>query len=924
MQVPSVVFVRRGGEIVVGEAAEQQGAAEPSRVVREFKRRIGDSVPLVVGGAPFSAQALTARLLAWVVGLATERQGGPPEHVCVTHPANWGPFKRDLLGQAVEMAGLRNVEMCTEPEAAAITYASRNRVAEGDRVAVYDLGGGTFDAAVLVPDGAGFRLAGPPEGVEQLGGIDFDEAVFRHVLTSLGPEVADLDDTDPATATALARLRRDCVEAKEVLSFSIDTVVPVALPGITKSVRLTRGDLDDMLRPAIGETVAATRRVLDSAGVDPADLAAIVLVGGSSRIPLVSEMLSAEFGRPLALDNHPKHDVALGAAIRGTPAARPAAARPASTAGGSRGRGGAAGGGRRGCRPRDLPAARRSLDGPGTGRTVTAATAAYAGADTGAAPADATGPPPGPSPDWRPPSAVGPMTSPAGATGLTARLPAAVTGKRGRMLIGTGAVVVALAVGAGILLGTRKAEPDPSLTGVQSPIPTFAPAPLPVPVPAWCRSRSPSETLTARHDAHAGREAGPQAGAGHDDHAAPAPGPSSHGRHRNRRAPAPQPPDDHDTRARTPDVDTTGPRSPPSSVADPAVGLADDGGVTRPCPIGRSTRCPSGRPRAPGVFASAVPGCRHGVGRRTHAQPRARRRRRCLAAPQGGPADGGGAGAGRAGSRAGPLGRGRRERDRAPAARRRERRCHRRARRGGSLTRARRRLLRRTCPRPGRARRHGRPPRARLRRRPGARRQPCPRLGRRGQRERLHGRLQHRLPARPLRPGLQPTGKLTLAHELTHVVQQRSGPVDGTPASGGIKVSDPSDRFEREAAANAERVMSGPAPAVTPTASGPAVQRCGDDGEHDVQRSVDSAEPAVQREGEEEEEPLQGSFTDAAVQREGEDEEEMPRADPAQGTEPSGTAALGIVAARPAHHRTGVVDVVDLEQVTVLATTRCR
>ena len=210
-------------------------------------------------------------------------------------------------------------------------------MAEGDRVAVYDLGGGTFDAAVLVRDGAGFRLAGPPEGVEQLGGIDFDEAVFRHVLTSLGPEVADLDDTDPATATALARLRRDCVEAKEVLSFSIDTVVPVALPGITRSVRLTRGELDDMLRPAIGETVAATRRVLDSAGVEPGDLAAIVLVGGSSRIPLVSEMLSAAFGRPLALDNHPKHDVALGAAIRGTPAAQRAVpARPASAAGADR------------------------------------------------------------------------------------------------------------------------------------------------------------------------------------------------------------------------------------------------------------------------------------------------------------------------------------------------------------------------------------------------------------------------------------------------------------------------------------------------------------------------------------------------------------------------------------------------------------
>jgi hypothetical protein len=117
-------------------------------------------------------------------------------------------------------------------------------------------------------------------------------------------------------------------------------------------------------------------------------------------------------------------------------------------------------------------------------------------------------------------------------------------------------------------------------------------------------------------------------------------------------------------------------------------------------------------------------------------------------------------------------------------------------------------------------------------------------------------------------------GKLTLAHELTHVVQQRSGPVDGTPAGGGIKVSDPGDRFEREAAANAERVMAGPAPAVAPSPSGPAVQRCGADGEHDVQRAVDPA--AVQRDGEEDEEPVQGSFTDAAVQREGEEDEEMP------------------------------------------------
>ena len=130
-------------------------------------------------------------------------------------------------------------------------------------------------------------------------------------------------------------------------------------------------------------------------------------------------------------------------------------------------------------------------------------------------------------------------------------------------------------------------------------------------------------------------------------------------------------------------------------------------------------------------------------------------------------------------------------------------------------------------------------------------------------------------------------GRTTLAHELTHVVQQRNGPVDGTSAPGGIKVSDPSDRFEQEAASNADRVMSGPAPVQTLSASGPAVQREGEEDEEVqglfVQRhggdDHDHEEPVqglfVQREGEapeEEEEPVQALF----LQREGEEEDEMP------------------------------------------------
>ena len=217
----------------------------------------------------------------------------------------------------LKLAGLRGASTCTEPEAAAIAYASRDRVPEGAKLAVYDLGGGTFDAAVLVRDGIGFRLIGNPDGVEHLGGIDFDAAVCQHVLDQLGPAVQQLDDSDPATLLGLNRLRRDCVTAKEALSSDDDTVIPVALPGHRpRSCRSPGPQFEEMVRPAIGETVSAMQRALGSAGVTPDELHAIVMVGGSSRIPLVARELTAAFGRPLALDNHPKHDVALGAAIR--------------------------------------------------------------------------------------------------------------------------------------------------------------------------------------------------------------------------------------------------------------------------------------------------------------------------------------------------------------------------------------------------------------------------------------------------------------------------------------------------------------------------------------------------------------------------------------------------------------------------------
>jgi molecular chaperone DnaK len=313
--IPSVVYVDEAGTFLTGDQANRRAITNPGRVAREFKRRLGDTTPIVVGGTPCSAEQLMARLLRSVLDAVTLVEGAPPDSVAVSHPANWGPFKLDLLEQTVRLADVPEADRVTEPEAAAISYASTERLEPGDVVGVYDLGGGTFDAAVLARTGDGFELVGKPEGIEHLGGIDFDEAVFQHVRASLDGTLEQLDPGDSSALIAVARLRQECVEAKEALSTETDAVIPVLLPNRQTEVRITRPEFEAMVRAPIQDTVGAFRRALDSADVDPGRLTAVLLVGGSSRIPIVGELISAEFGRPVAVDAHPKHAVALGAAL---------------------------------------------------------------------------------------------------------------------------------------------------------------------------------------------------------------------------------------------------------------------------------------------------------------------------------------------------------------------------------------------------------------------------------------------------------------------------------------------------------------------------------------------------------------------------------------------------------------------------------
>jgi molecular chaperone DnaK len=317
--VPSVVYLGNGGQVVVGTAAVRHAVTDPDRVVRGFIGRIGDEVPMVIAGHSYTAAQLAAMLIGWVVDLVASQHGGPAVGIMVTHPVTWGDYKRQVLATALASAGLHSVRVCPEPHAAAAGYATTQPITPGQTVAVYDLGGSTFHATVLRASGpTEFTTLGSPHSLAQLGGANFDDAVFGHVLAAT-PALAELDADDPATLAATATLRRQCTLATQALSADTEVTIPVTAPGITTSVRLHRAEFDDMIRPQLAETIHALHRTLDSAQLLPNELNTMLLVGGSSRVPLVAQLLSSEFNQPVTIDTDPTTTVARGAATLAAP-----------------------------------------------------------------------------------------------------------------------------------------------------------------------------------------------------------------------------------------------------------------------------------------------------------------------------------------------------------------------------------------------------------------------------------------------------------------------------------------------------------------------------------------------------------------------------------------------------------------------------
>ena len=269
--------------------------ADDDRVVRF---RAGDKVVTPV--------EISAEILRVLAARAEDCLFGKPGGAVITVPAYFDDAQRQATRDAARLAGLEVLRLLNEPTAAALAYGLvQGR--SGMKVAVYDLGGGTFDISVLELDQGVFQVLSTA-GDTHLGGDDFDQALASLLLQSVGVQDAD--------GPTFRRAVRAAEAAKRALSDATETTIQVELGGKQVEATLDRLSFENLIRPWVERTAAACRRALSDAGLQPGDIDEVVLVGGSTRVPLVRRYVAELFGRTPHADLNPDEVVALGAAMQ--------------------------------------------------------------------------------------------------------------------------------------------------------------------------------------------------------------------------------------------------------------------------------------------------------------------------------------------------------------------------------------------------------------------------------------------------------------------------------------------------------------------------------------------------------------------------------------------------------------------------------
>jgi molecular chaperone DnaK len=312
--LPSVVGLSPSGDLLVGEAARNQLALYPDRTVRSIKRKMGSDETVMLGDRKFTPPEISALILRELASWASQQLGRPVAKAVITVPAYFSDAQRQATREAATLAGLEAVRILNEPTAASLAYGEGSR----HTAMVYDLGGGTFDVSIVALEGDITEVLAS-HGNNRLGGDDFNDLLFEHLLGKFQAQHGvDLRNGHPV---ARARIWWAAEEAKRRLSFDPEvTVREEALATVdgkplNLELEIEREEYEDMIRPLVEQTLEHMSKALADAGKGPADLDAILLVGGSTRTPLVARMIEERTGLTPREEIHPDLCVALGAGV---------------------------------------------------------------------------------------------------------------------------------------------------------------------------------------------------------------------------------------------------------------------------------------------------------------------------------------------------------------------------------------------------------------------------------------------------------------------------------------------------------------------------------------------------------------------------------------------------------------------------------
>ena len=315
---PSVVAFSKNGERLVGQIAKRQAVTNPDNTVISIKRKMGTNEKVKIEGDEFSPQEISAMILQKLKSDAENYLGTTVTQAVITVPAYFSDSQRQATKDAGKIAGLEVLRIINEPTAAALAYGM-DKEDQDQKIMIYDLGGGTFDVSILdIGDGVFEVLS--TNGNTHLGGDDFDEAIINYLVS----EFKKSDGIDlSADKMAMQRLKEAAEKAKIELSGMQQT--QINLPFITADsagpkhldITLTRAKFEELIGKLVEDTRIPVEQAMKDAGVTAADIHKVLLVGGSTRVPCVQEMVKKIVGKEPDKGINPDECVAIGAAIQG-------------------------------------------------------------------------------------------------------------------------------------------------------------------------------------------------------------------------------------------------------------------------------------------------------------------------------------------------------------------------------------------------------------------------------------------------------------------------------------------------------------------------------------------------------------------------------------------------------------------------------